>query len=97
MSKKINRNQIAFIGFSIVFAWVALMLIINNDFIRQNPILMNLPVFIGYVIISMMTVGKETPLLIRWIVVFILAFCATWLTSIVVFLLFAFFYGLQWA
>lgn len=83
-TKKINKNQIVFIGFAIIFACVALMLLIDSDFVRQNILLMNIPVFIGYVILAKLTVGKETPLFIRWLVVFILATCATWLTALVV-------------
>lgn len=94
--RKINKNEAVFIGFAIVIAWVSLMLLINNEYIRQNVILMYTPIVGGYALMGAMTLGKETPLFIRWLVTFILAICATWLTAIVVNVLFVMIYGIQW-
>jgi len=95
-TKKINKNQVVFIGFAIVVAWVSFMLLINNEFIRNNVVLMSIPIFIGYAVMATMTVGKETPIFIRWLVVFILAVCATWLTAVVLRVLYVLIYGIQW-
>ena len=94
--RKINKNQVVFIGFAIVIAWALFTLLVNNEYLRQNVILMNLPIFVGYALMGAMTLGKETQLFVRWLVAFILAICATWLTAIVVNVLFVVIYGIQW-
>ncbi len=93
-TRKMSRNEIAFIGFAVVLAWVTLMLLVNSDFFRNNLVLMNIPVFIGYGIMAMMAVGYETPRSVQWFIVLVLTFSATWLTAIAVNVLFVLIYGL---